>query len=287
MGAFDRFWAAGSPVQAEFGSLWDRMVARYADKPGVLGFEVINEPSPGSANAGPFAATTLTAFHGAMVARMRAAAPSSLVFVDPLGADGVSLSTTLMRPAGDGIVFAPHFYPLLHQPEAVLDELSSSWPPVGASWGVPVFVGEFGASHDDPTTLPFMTAHFDALDALGLGGTEWEYSVSAEEWNDETASLVAADGTEFPVAAAVIRPFARAIAGDTFTTSFDASTGTFSLAFVPAVSADTEVSLPARAYPGGYDVELTGGCVDTSHEGELLVRADPGASVVGLVVTRR
>jgi hypothetical protein len=170
---------------------------------------------------------------------------------------------------------------------AVLGEMSASWPPVGASWGVPVFVGEFGASHDDPTTLPFMTAHFDALDALGLGGTEWEYSVSAEEWNDETASLVAADGTEFPVAAAVLRPFARAIAGDTFTTSFDASTGTFSLAFEPTVSAYTEVSLPARAYPGGFDVELTGGCVDTSHEGELLVRADPGASVVGLVVTRK
>jgi endoglycosylceramidase len=283
--AFDRFWASGSTVQASFASLWGRMAARYKDKPGVLGFEVINEPSSGSAQAAPFAATTLTTFYTRMVAALRAAAPSSLVFVDPLGVDGLSLETGLERPSGDGIVFAPHFYPALDQPTEVLGLLEASWVPVGKSWDVPVWVGEFGQSRNTEGVLPYLQAHFDAFDALGLGGTLWEYSVAAEEWNDETNSIVAADGSEYPVAAAVIRPFARAIAADSFTTAYDVDTRTFTLSYPPAASGVTEVSLPARVYPDGFDLQLTGGCVDSSHPGELLVRADPGATRVALQVT--
>jgi endoglycosylceramidase len=283
--AFDRFWADGSTVQAGFASLWGRMAARYKDKPGVLGFEVINEPSPGSAMAGPFAATTLTAFYTKMVAALRAAAPSSLVFVDPLGLDGLSLETTLARPAGDGIVFAPHFYPPVTDPSFIKMLMETSWVPVGASWDVPVFVGEFGTSRDAAGALPLMQATFDALDAFTLGGTEWEYSVEAEEWNGETNSIVAADGTEYPIVAAVLRPFARAVAGDSLTTGFDTGTGVFTLSYVPAASGVTEVSFSARAYPQGYDVQLTGACVDATHPGELLLQADPGAAGVALTVT--
>ena len=39
--------------------------------------------------------------------------------------------------------------------------------------------------------------------------------------NDETGGIVDANGNELPVAQAVIRPFARAIAGDAIVTSFD------------------------------------------------------------------
>jgi endoglycosylceramidase len=284
--AFDAFWAKGSSVQAAFASLWGRIAARYKDKPGVLGFEVINEPSSGSVQAAPFSMTTLTAFHSAMVAELRAAAPSSLVFVDPLGIDGLSLETALMRPTGDGIVFAPHFYPIVHDPTQVLPELMASWVPTGAMWNVPVWVGEFGLSRDADGALPYLEAHFDAFDTLGIGGAAWEYSVAAEEWNSETNSVVAADGTEYPVAAALIRPFARAVAGEGVSASFDTTSLTFTLGYEPA-GGITEVSLPARAYPNGFEIELTGACVDSSHAGELLLRPDPSATTVSLKVTAK
>jgi endoglycosylceramidase len=219
-----------------------------------------------------------------MVPALRAAAPSSLVFVDPLGSDGLSLQTSLTRPTSDGIVFAPHFYPLVHDPTQVQSAIASAWVPVGTSWNVPVFVGEFGLSRDAPGALPFLSAHFDAFDALGLGGSAWEYSVAAEEWNSETNSIVAADGTEYPIAAAVIRPFARAVAADSFTTGFDTTTQVFTLRYPPAAGGVTEVSLPARAYPTGFDVTLTGACYDGSQPGALLLRADPGATSVSLTV---
>ncbi len=284
--AFDRFWAAGSSVQAEYLAAWDVMVARYKDKAGVLGFEPINEPDFGTAADATFSATTLTSFYSMVVAHMRAAAPQSLVFVDTTYIDGALLSTKLGRPSGDGIVFAPHFYPFNHTPGAVEAGLKT-WADIGASWNVPVFVGEFGLNDTSSTALPYLTANFAAFDTLALNGSEWEYSVSSEAWNSETFSLVAADGTENPIAKAIQRPFARAVAGSSVQQAYDAASSTFSLGYT-ASGGVTEVSLPSATYPSGYDLTLTGACADTtSKPGRLLLQADAdgGASSVSLRIT--
>ncbi len=284
-GAFDAFWAPGSTVQTKFVAAWDTMVARYKDKPGVLGFEPINEPAPGTASNGTFSATTLTAFYSMMVAHMRAQAPSSLVFVDVTGLDGAVVSTMLAKPEGDGVIFTPHFYPLSSDPANVQAGLKT-WADIGVSWNVPVLVDEFGASSTLATTPDFMTAHFAAFDALGLSGSEWEYSVAAESWNSETDSIVAADGGEYPVARAVMRPYARAVSGDSITQAYDPKSRTYTLSYVPA-SGVTEVSLPKRVYSAGYSLELSGACADsTSVPGMLLLQGSAGAGArVSLKVT--
>ena len=284
--AFDAFWAPSSPVMTAYMAMWDRMIARYKDKPGVLGFEPINEPGWGSADPNAFSAGALSAFYAQIVPHMRGLAPASLVFVDPVGLDGISQTTSLARPPGDGVVFAPHFYPLTNNPDAVLDDMMR-WRDVGAAWKAPTFVGEFGASHDFESTLPLMRGVFDSFDALGMSGSEWEYSVAAEPWNSESDSIVAGDGTEYPVAQAVIRPFARAVSGSSIAGGFDASTSTYTLAFTPGANV-TVISLPARAYPSGFDVSLEGACYDaTSVPGQMLVQPDDGATKVTLVVTPR
>jgi endoglycosylceramidase len=287
--AFDAFWASGSPVQAQYLAAWDVMAARFKDQPGVVGFEPINEPAWGTASdIMQFEATTLTAFFSAVVPHVRAVAPQTLVFVDPTGFAGTSVATGMTKPSGDGIVFAPHFYPVSNgNPDGVLPQMQG-WGDVGSAWNVPVFVGEFGISHDNPRARGYMAAIFAALDALGASGTEWEYSVSTESWNSEADSIVAADGTEYDVAQAVIRPFARAVAGDGIAQSWDAEAGVFTLTYAPSASASTsitEVQLPARAFPGGFAVSASGGCYDaTSTPGRLLVQAS-GAGPVSVRVT--
>ncbi len=221
------------------------------------------------------------------VAHARGLAPTSLVFVDPTGLAGVNLATALTRPPGDGVVFAPHFYPLTSNPETVLPNMQK-WQAVGAQWNVPTFVGEFGAFNQLASTLPYMQAHFDAFDALGMNGTEWEYSVSADLWNSESDWVVDASGNELPVAQALVRPFARAVAGASIVTGFDTTTSTFTLSYAPGSGATnvTVVSFPTRAYPNGYDVGLTGGCYDaTSSPGQLFIQPDQGAASVSLTVT--
>ena len=286
--AFDRFWADASPVRAAFEQMWTMMVKRHKDRPGVVGFEPINEPGWGSEDIPTFEATTLSSFYAQEVATMRAAAPSSLVFVDPVGLDAFTITTGLVRPPGDGIVFAPHFYPLGTNPDNVAPGLQK-WVDLATQWNVPTFVGEFGASHSPDTSADYMAAHFAAFDALGISGTEWEYSVATEAWNGEAYGIVAADGTEYPVATAVIRPFARAVAGESIASSFDATSRAFALAYTPSAGAThvSEVSLPARAYPSGFDVALTGGCFDASQSNRILVQADDAATSVELHITSR
>ena len=280
--AFDTFWDASSPVQAAYLSAWDVMIARYKDKPGVLGFEPINEPGWGTASETTFDSTTLTAFYSMMVPRMRGEAPSSLVFVDPTGVDGTYVSTTLGKPAGDGIVFAPHYYPLAGDDTQPLPGLQT-WTTLGGQWNVPTFLGEFGASDVGYDTLSYMSDIYNALDTLGLSATEWEYSVESEEWNSETDSVVAADGGEYPVVQAILRPYARAVAGSAITQAWNYATRTFTLSFTP-VEGVTDVSLPARVYPGGYVVTIAGACFDTSTAGHLLVQADGTSKAVSLTI---
>ena len=285
--AFDRFWADGSTVQAQYVAAWDRMIARFADRPGVIGFEPINEPWLTIDTAEP-EATTLSAFYDRMVVHMRAAAPNSLVLVDPAGIDGETVVTTLRKPAGDGVVFAPHFYPIAEQTEDTTPTILQHWVDVGTSWNAPVLVGEFGKRHDDDVGPQILGYDYEAFDALGLSATQWEYSVAAQDWNDEAMSVVAPDGTEYPVVDALARPFARAIAGDGVVQQYDPTTRTFTLDYAPTSGGVSEIQLPTRVYSSGVAVQLTGGCYDaTSQPGRLLVQADDGASTVSLTVAPR
>jgi endoglycosylceramidase len=286
--AFDRFWSNSTGVQTKYLAAWDRMIARFADTPGVLGFEPINEPAAGSESEATFENTTLTNFHREVASHMRAQAPNSLIFVDPAGVNGTTVKTHLGNPGVAGVVFAPHYYPIFFPSPAGVVSGLRQWADVGSAWNVPVWVGEFGGSNTDPHGADNVAAVFAAVDQLGLAGAvDWEYSVSAEQWNAESASVVAADGTEYPVAQALIRPFVRAVAGSIVTQTWDAASKTFTLSYTPASAATdvTEVRLPSRAYPAGYTVQIAGGCYDAaSVPGELLVKAQEATTPVTLTV---
>jgi endoglycosylceramidase len=287
--AFDAFWAPGSTVRTSYNALWTMMATRYASRPGVIGFEPLNEPGWGTADSTKFEATTLTTFYTDMTALVHMVAADALVFFDPIGVDGVTVSTSLGLPSGSGLVFAPHYYQFAAlagsapDTERVANDLSK-WATIGTKWGVPVFVGEFGATQKAPGIEAYLAAHFDALDTFGASGTDWEYSVATDLWNGEDLSLVSADGTERPAAAAVVRPYPRAIAGSAVAFSYDTASSAISLQYTPA-SGISEVAMPTRAYPSGYTVAITGGCADSSQPERLLVQADPGATAVSVTVT--
>jgi endoglycosylceramidase len=284
--AFDLFWAAGSTVQASYLGAWDFLLATFKDQPGVLGFEPINEPGWGNASdVDVFESTTLTSFYAQVAPHFRQQAPQSLVFIDPTSISGTNVATKLQRPPGDGIVFAPHYYPPLETPGGAEAQIPN-WAAVGAAWNTPTVLGEFGVNVvTHPNAAAYIAGCFGALDTLGMSGMAWEYSVAPETWNGEMFSFVAADGTENATVAALLRPYARAVAGSAIAQSWDAPSGTFVLTYT-AASGITEVQLPSRAYPAGYDVDVSGGCYDEkASPGRLLVKADTGAKSVSLKIT--
>src|SRR6185436_8176551 len=108
-------------------------------------------------------------------AAIRGADPDALVFVDTTGTEGVQGTTSLPRPAGDGIVFAPHYYDpralFGGAPDPDVTAHLKKWADRGAAWGVPVLIGEMGLPVDNGSAAAHVRRHMDALDALAIGGT--------------------------------------------------------------------------------------------------------------------
>ena len=81
----------GRTLQDEFAEAWEVLAAPLADDPRVFGFDVLNEPVPGSqvlpclepAGCLPTTDAQLTAFHELVAPRIRAVAPDTMVFYEP------------------------------------------------------------------------------------------------------------------------------------------------------------------------------------------------------------
>lgn len=154
----------------------------------------------------------------------------------------------------------------------------------GAKLNAPLILGEFGATND--------AAHLrqitDLADRHLLGWMHWSYKAYPGQGSGSALFTDSDDfGTLKPDKAdALIRPYPRAIAGTPLELKFDEASGTFTFSYRPDASgAPTEIFVPARHYPGGYTVTVSGGrAVDGG--AVLKVFADPGAARVDVTVTR-
>lgn len=292
--AFDRFWTDETGARTAFRALWTRLVARHAGRPGVIGYEPINEPHQGNADAKTWEIETLGPFYTEMAALVHQGDPDALVFFDATGNDAIGASTYLEKPDGDRLVFAPHWY----DPAALFGGTPSpsnattglaKWAEKGRAWGIPVLVGESGVPRDIENASEFVPAIYDAMDDNALHFTYWEYSDSKEEWNGEDLSLIDLEGREASaIVDAIVRPYPRAVAGDALSFRYDVAARSFHLAYDASAEAGvTELVVPERSYPSGVRVVLSNGCVDDSHPGLLLVRPAEGALRVELDVVPR
>ena len=105
-----------------------------------------------------------------------------------------------------------------------------------------------------------------ALDDTLLSGTLWNYTADnrnahGDQWNGEDLSIFSRDQQRDPAdlhsggraLEAVVRPYARAVAGEPLRMHFDRRRRVFEFAFRhdPRVSAPTEIFVPAFQYPRG------------------------------------
>jgi len=292
--AFDRFWADEDGLHTAFRAMWSKMAARVGAHPGVLGLELLNEPGWGSANdIDAWKQAVLMPFYTAMFAHLRAEVGDELLlFYDNPGIDAVGLTPTLhLRPEGEGLVYAPHLYdPALikgnpgtgNDPGAQLQSVAA----FVREAGVGALIGEFGYAHGAKDGPMWLARVVDELDATRLSATLWEYSRSAELWNHEDLSVVAADGQERAILDVYVRPWLRAVAGAQASFRWDAAAGVATAAWT-GDGGVSELVLPPRLFPAGpADLSLTtvsgptGACL--THDpgrGELRVRVPAGARV--------
>ena len=166
--------------------------------------------------------------------------------------------------------------------------------------GIPTLIGEFGIpfdlddkaayrSGDFGTHVAALDAYLDAMDTHLLNFTLWNYTPDntnerGDLWNDEDLSLFSRDQQTDPSdinsggrgLAGVVRPYARATAGELLGQQFDLATRTFEMTFQPdpKISEPTEIFVPVLQYPKGYTVTQSAGTSWQDAEGSrLLVEA--------------
>jgi hypothetical protein len=163
--------------------------------------------------------------------------------------------------------------------------------------GIPTLIGEFGLPFDLDEKLAYQTGdfstHVQALDAYYkamevnlLNCTIWNYTADntnahGDMWNDEDFSIFSRDQQDNPQdinsggrgLPAIVRPYARQIAGEPLSMHFDLPTRTFELEFRhdAAVTVPTEIFVPEYQYPAGYAVELSDGTYQVDRPAQTLL----------------
>ena len=272
--AFEHFWANspgpnGIGLQDYFVQGVERVVARFADNPLVLGTELMNEPWPG-ADWSPCALEAsgcpdleqqrLMPFYRKGTAAARRLAPQQLVFLEPFVLFNFGMATTTLPGTDAGVALAVHSYAInLAGEEGVVVNAVAAAQRDQA----PLLLTEFGATID-PVVVNRLTAEMDAGLVPWLF---WHYGgevigdLSQPAGPDNLASREAFD--------ALVRPYPVAITGTPTMIAFDPTTKVFDLAYDTVGPGDvryasalvTVVSVPTRHYADGYTVTADGATV--------------------------
>jgi endoglycosylceramidase len=286
--SFDRFWANEDQLIDEFHVMWMKMAERFADHPGVVALEVLNEPGWGTTNdVQQWKLDVLTPFHDEVIPMLHAAAPDLLIAYDNPGIDAVGLFPELThpRPAGDYLIYGPHIYGAgTYGPEQPNPgELMGEFAEHGRTTDVHVLLGEFGFQPSEEAGPAWLTDVAEALDLERMSATMWEYSYNEPLWNYEDFSMVDAAGNERVMLDAWVRPWLRAVSGEAPQFGWDAALELGNASWT-AGDGVTQIAMPRRLFgdagPSSLEITGDGACFTIDMQrSEVRVIANPGASV--------
>ena len=275
--AFDRLWQNSDGLLDAMERMWRHVARRAVGHPGIIGFEILNEPGWGSQDLFEFEATTWPRILTRMGQAVVKEHPGANLFAGGCGPDAMMASTQMRRPELTRFVYAPHYYdafvlqggPMMDAAKPAHDLLQI----VGAGdrMQAPVLLGEFGASPRSPDAARWLAAVYDALDALRCHGTAWEASLSDEPWNGEDLSLFRADGSERPLLDAVVRPYPQAVAGELVCFEWNRPERRFRVEIDRATALQTEVFVPRRHFGSSPAISASGGAAHWDPDSEIVI----------------
>ncbi len=164
---------------------------------------------------------------------------------------------------------------------------------------VPIVVGEFGIPFDMNGAEAYDSGDFTrqaqaldynlrALDDHLLSYTLWNYTpdncnARGDGWNGEDLSIFSRDQQRDPAnvdsggraLSALVRPYAKKVAGEPLSMRFDMARGSFTFSFRhdSAISEPTELFVPNSQFPDGYTVEASDGEYEVlQHEQRVIYR---------------
>jgi endoglycosylceramidase len=277
----DGFYTTAA-LQQRFVAAWRHVAERLGAEPAVIGFDVLNEPEWGSYSIFDFEQDRLTPLYEAVVPAVRAAAPGWVAFLEPSSSRNAGIATALTTFPFANVMYAPHSYDEAAEGgsgfdpshrQQILDNLGKLAGEAQAL-DAGLWIGEYGGDPSLPGIVDYMTAQYDAAGQVAAGTMYWAYDKS------DGYGLLAPDGSEkTTLVDVVVRPYPTRVAGDPSSYAFDASSSTFTFTYAPdrASKLPTEISVPARVYPNGYQVDC-GDCQYQQQSGAIVITTPPSGN---------
>ncbi len=319
--AFDHLWAndigpSGRPLWDDDADILARAASRLAGTDGLLGYEIMNEPWPGSiyptctqpAGCPLFDQGPYSDYHKRMIGAVRAADRNNLIWYEPVTTFNQGVPTYVVPPKDPNLGFAFHDYPLCNVVGEGADALDAPAPAAAPcttsitmdnaeahaqATGSALLETEFGATMDTSRLLPAL-AEFDQS---MMPWMSWSYTryITAYENDGKTLKPAVDPNVNHDMLATLARPYPQLVAGTPIGWSFDPKTRHFLFQYKRAradnkgsfgAGAETVISVPALQYPAGYDAVVTGGNVVSKPNAPILrVRAGAGAGPIAVRLT--
>ena len=218
------------PIE-RYAAAWRHVAARFRRADGVLGYDLINEPMPGTAplscaspdGCAPFEHDRLAPFYQQVTAAIRSVDRRTPISYEPTAIFGSGGGTALPRLRDHHAVFGWHLY-CPGGPCPQIEEGQFARAAAHTGGAEPQLLSEFGSTRD--------TSVLDRVQAEAdhhlVGWMEWTYFSNGITDNSGTPSLVLdprrpprGDNLDGAQAKALTRPHASAIAGIPLSTAYD------------------------------------------------------------------
>ena len=300
--AFDHFFANDGGLQDHFAAAWAHVAQRFKDAPNLLGYELLNEPWPGTTwqdCANPAGCPTndakLEAFDRRVLAAIRAVDPRGLVWHEPFALFNQGGGTSVKALGDPNVGFSFHDYCLAAEQPASGGACARSDDLVFrhaldhvASTKEALLLTEFGATDAKSVLMPML----ERADRTMVSWTEWHYCGCDDPTTAgpgakqaivlDPARPPAGDNLKAVTLDQLVRPYPQVVAGTPESWSY--ADGTFRARWT-AGKGESELVLPARVYPNGYAAQVQGGSI-TSAKGAGLLRVQACAPEVAVTATR-
>ena len=293
--AFDSFWANekasdGVGIEDEVATMFGALAGAVGSNPDVLGYDILNEPWPGTVwnacQADPDGcpaqdASGLDVLHAKVTTAIRGQDPDHLVFGEPYVLFNFGTAKTHISLPGDdpnsGMSWHMYTTDQPHEPKVIANALDWSKQTGGALLNT-----EFGAVHDKGT----IDRQVGEMDNALMPWLYWSY----DDFVHDPSLPPTGSNIDQVEADALIRPHPTTVAGTPTALDYDPDAKVLRFTYsATAPSGDrlpdgteTVIKVPPSVYgSGGYSVKVTGGTV-TSAAGaaELVVTADGGTDSV-------
>jgi endoglycosylceramidase len=302
--AWDAFWTNapaedGIGLQNHYARMWESVADYFEGNPDVFGYEIMNEPWPGTAWGGSvlgspfFDVERLSPFYEQVASAMRAVDSTTPVFFEPNTLFGnLPVPTHVETPDQAHTVFSFHEYCPMAEVLGtgagcdvydgfIMDQADA----YTKAHEIPGMLTEFG----NTTDTDIVGGAIHAADQRGFGWLFWDYSPLVV---GDPSDPPDGDNVDSALLGTLGEPYPQVVAGTPGSWSFDDGTFEFSYSTEMAdgsgqfTGGQTEISVPESVYPHGYTVDVTGGhVVPGSDTSVLTVESDPGADTVTVTVS--